>query len=147
VIALAPAQVEAIREHGRAAYPEECCGALLGRAGEEACVVEDVRAIGNTHGDGRRRRFLVDPRDYLAVEREARLRGLDLLGFYHSHPDHPARPSAYDREHAWPNLVYLIVAVAGGTPAEMTCWRLSEDRAAMLPESISESISGSGRSS
>lgn len=139
MIALGERQEAAIREHGRATYPEECCGALLGRLQGEVSVVEAVEAIDNVGEEERRRRFLVDPRDYLAVEREARLRGLEVLGFYHSHPDHPAAPSEFDRQHAWPNLLYVIVAVAGGSPAEMTCWRLSEDRAAMLPEPITRS--------
>ena len=136
MIALAEDHAAAIREHGRQAYPEECCGALLGHEEEGDLVVEAVRAIDNVREDERRRRFLVDPKDYLAVEREARLQGLTVLGFYHSHPDHPAKPSEFDRLHAWPNLSYLIVSVAEGAPEEMTCWRLSDDRAAMLPLAI-----------
>ena len=108
---------------------------LLGRAGEVPRV-EAVRPIANVREDERRRRFLIDPRDYLTVEREARARGLDVLGFYHSHPDHPAVPSDFDRLHAWPNLHYVILAVAGGHPGELTSWRLSEDRTAMQPEPV-----------
>lgn len=137
MIALSDHEVTAIREHGRQAYPDECCGALLGRVEGPVAVVEAVREIPNVREEeARRRRFLVDPRDYLEIEREARTRGLQVLGFYHSHPDHPAAPSAFDRLHAWPNLHYLIVAVSGGVPAEMTSWLLSEDRSMMGSEPI-----------
>jgi proteasome lid subunit RPN8/RPN11 len=136
VIVLAEPHAYAIREHGRRAYPEECCGVLLGRNGSTAPRVEVVREFANVHEDERRRRFLIDPRDYLAAEREARERGLVVLGFYHSHPDHPPEPSTFDRVHAWPNLHYLIVGVAAGVPGEITSWLLSEDRSTMRPERI-----------
>jgi proteasome lid subunit RPN8/RPN11 len=136
VILLGEEQVGAIREHGRSAYPEECCGALLGRSDEGVARVEVVRAIDNVREDERQRRFLVDPREYLAAERAAREQGLELLGFYHSHPDHPAEPSRFDRLHAWPNLHYAIVAVAAGEPRELTSWLLTEDRGAMRPERV-----------
>jgi len=136
MIALAPEHAEAIRAHGRRTYPEECCGVLLGRNGGEVPRIELVRAIDNVHDGERRRRFLVAPADYLAAEREGRTRGLAVLGFYHSHPDHPAEPSLFDREHAWPNLHYLILAVAAGEPGELTSWRLAEDRRAMRPERV-----------
>src|SRR5437773_12052203 len=83
---------EKIRTHGRETYPHECCGALLGRDGE---VVSTV-ALPNTTEEGPRRRFLVRPDDYGTAERAASDAALDLVGFYHSHPDHPARPSQYD---------------------------------------------------
>jgi proteasome lid subunit RPN8/RPN11 len=136
VILFGEEQASAIGEHGRAAYPEECCGALLGRSDEGAARVEVVRPIANVRADERRRRFLVDPREYLAAERAARERGLELLGFYHSHPDHPAEPSRFDRLHAWPNLHYAILAVSAGEPRELTSWLLTEDRAAMRPERV-----------
>jgi proteasome lid subunit RPN8/RPN11 len=136
VIVLAERHAAAIRDHGRRAYPEECCGILLGRNGTTAPRVEVVRELSNVHEDERRRRFLIDPRDYLAAEREARERGLVVLGFYHSHPDHPPEPSTFDRVHAWPNLHYVIVTVAAGEPGEITSWLLSEDRATMRPERI-----------
>ena len=137
MIALRESEVAAIRAHGRETYPDECCGALLGRLQGEVAVVEAVEAIRNVREtEERRRRFLVDPRDYLAIEREASRRGLLVLGFYHSHPDHPAAPSVFDRLHAWPNLHYLILSVADGEPAEMTSWLLSEDRSMMGSEPI-----------
>jgi len=136
VIALDEAQAATIREHGLRTYPEECCGALLGRFVDGLAVVELAWPIVNVRPDTRRRRFLVDPRDYLTVEREAARRGLEVLGFYHSHPDHPALPSEFDRQHAWPNLHYVIVEVDAGVPREITSWLLSEDRSIMREERI-----------
>jgi proteasome lid subunit RPN8/RPN11 len=115
---------EAIRQHGIEAYPNECCGALFGRDGQ----VVDTFGLPNTTEEGPRRRFLVRPQDYLAAERRARELGADLLGFYHSHPDHPARPSQYDLDHAWPVFSYVIVSVRGGVPEDMTSWLLRDDR-------------------
>lgn len=120
------AVVRRIEAHAAAAYPDECCGALLGRA-SPAAVVDDI-PLPNATEEGPRRRFLVRPTDYLAAEREAARRGLDLVGFYHSHPDHPARPSQTDLERAWPTLHYVIVSVAGGRPADLRAWRLADDR-------------------
>ena len=114
----------AIRRHGEETYPHECCGALVGRDGRTTAVV----ALPNTTEEGPRRRFLVRPSDYRLAEQRASELGGELLGFYHSHPDHPARPSPYDLDHAWPNFAYVIVAVAAGTPADMTVWYLRDDR-------------------
>jgi len=136
MIYLTREHADAIRDHGRRTYPEECCGVLLGTNGSEVPRVSMLLPIENVHEEERRRRFLIDPRDYLAAEREARARGLVVLGIYHSHPDHPAQPSEHDRKHAWPNLHYVIVAVAQGEPGEMTSWVLSDDRAAMRPERL-----------
>jgi proteasome lid subunit RPN8/RPN11 len=126
----------AIRIHGQETYPHECCGALVGRDG----LVTDIVALPNTTEEGPRRRFMVRPSDYQLAERRATELGGDLLGFYHSHPDHPARPSQYDLDHAWPTFAYIIVAVAGdgegapgrsgvaATAGDMTVWYLQEDR-------------------
>jgi proteasome lid subunit RPN8/RPN11 len=115
---------QAIRAHGQQTYPHECCGALLGRADR----VTDLVALPNTTEEGPRRRFLVRPSDYQLAERRATELGVELLGFYHSHPDHPARPSQYDLDHAWPTFAYIIVAVAQGAAADMTVWFLKDDR-------------------
>jgi len=114
----------AIRAHGEETYPHECCGALVGRDGRVTGVV----ALPNTTEEGPRRRFLVRPSDYREAERRAAEIGAELLGFYHSHPDHPARPSQYDLDHAWPTFAYIIVAVAEGRARDMTVWYLKEDR-------------------
>jgi proteasome lid subunit RPN8/RPN11 len=114
----------AIRVHGQETYPHECCGALVGRGG----FVTDIVALPNTTDEGPRRRFMVRPSDYQLAERRATELGGELLGFYHSHPDHPARPSQYDLDHAWPTFAYIIVAVADGAATDMTVWYLQEDR-------------------
>jgi proteasome lid subunit RPN8/RPN11 len=125
-LALAPAVNASIRRHGSEAYPHECCGALIGRAGK----VTEAFALPNTTEEGPRRRFLVRPSDYREAERRASELGAELLGFYHSHPDHPARPSQYDLDHAWPFFSYVIVSVQAGVPGDMTSWRLRDDRSA-----------------
>src|SRR4029434_591394 len=93
-------------------------------------------ALPNTTDEGPRRRFLVRPQDYRDAERRASELGGELLGFYHSHPDHPARPSQYDLDHAWPYFSYVIVAVRAGEPEDMTSWRLREDRSEFDQESL-----------
>ena len=115
---------QAIRRHGEETYPHECCGALVGRNNSAAAVV----ALPNTTEEGPRRRFLVRPSDYRLAEQRAGELGAELLGFYHSHPDHPARPSQYDLDHAWPTFAYVIVSVAAGAAADMTVWWLKDDR-------------------
>ncbi len=108
-------------------YPNECCGALIGSDGPVK-IVHHVSALPNTTEEGARRRFLVRPSDYKQAEADAtRLNG-DLLGFYHSHPDAPARPSQYDLDHAWPFFWYVIVSIQEGRPEKMTVWRLADDR-------------------
>ncbi|MEO8260697.1 MAG: M67 family metallopeptidase [Acidobacteriota bacterium] len=121
---LAEGVAQAIRRHGEEAYPHECCGALVGQHGSATAVV----ALPNTTEEGPRRRFLVRPSDYRLAEQRAGELGAELLGFYHSHPDHPARPSQYDLDHAWPNFAYVIVSVAAGAAADMTVWWLKDDR-------------------
>jgi proteasome lid subunit RPN8/RPN11 len=124
--------IAAIRDHGRETYPNECCGALIGSNGE---VVESF-ALANTTDEGPRRRFLVRPSDYRAAEARADQTGRELLGFYHSHPDHPARPSQYDLDHAWPVFSYVIVSVREGEPREVRSWRLRDDRSQFDEEEI-----------
>jgi len=126
----------AIRRHGEETFPYECCGALIGRIvdpdlveGERRLVVaEAVVPLPNTTEEGPRRRFLVRPSDYRDAERRALEMGGELVGFYHSHPDHPARPSQYDLDHAWPTFAYAIVSVMNGAAAAMTVWFLKDDR-------------------
>jgi proteasome lid subunit RPN8/RPN11 len=114
----------AIRLHGEETYPHECCGALVGTPGHAAHAVK----LPNTTDLGPRRRFQVSPDDYRIAEQRASELGGELLGFYHSHPDHPARPSQFDLDHAWPNFAYVIVAVAEGHARDMTVWFLKDDR-------------------
>ena len=115
---------EAIRAHGVETYPNECCGALIGRDDGVVAAVP----LPNTTEEGPRRRFLVRPSDYRMAEQKATDLGSELLGFYHSHPDHPARPSQFDLDHAWPNFAYVIVSVMSGAARDMTVWYLQDDR-------------------
>ena len=131
-LALQAGVAEAIRSHASETYPNECCGALYGRDG----VVTATFALPNTTEEGPRRRFLVRPQDYRDAEKRATELKVDLLGFYHSHPDHPAKPSQYDLDHAWPFFSYIIVAVRAGTPEDMTSWRLREDRSVFDEERL-----------
>jgi proteasome lid subunit RPN8/RPN11 len=121
---LAPEVEAAIRKHGEETYPHECCGALVG-AGDRITVAV---ALPNMTEEGPRRRFLVRPSDYRLAEQQASAQGGELLGFYHSHPDHPARPSQFDLDHAWPTFAYIIVAVAAAAARDMTVWFLKEGR-------------------
>jgi cysteine synthase B len=122
-----------IRRHAEQVYNDECCGALIGtRTGE----VAEAYALSNTTDGERRRRFLVGPREYREAEARATATGRELVGFYHSHPDHPAVPSAFDLEHAWPNLSYLIVSVRNGRAAEARSWRLRADRSGFDEEDL-----------
>jgi proteasome lid subunit RPN8/RPN11 len=129
---LAAGVAEAIRAHGVETYPNECCGALFGRDGQ----VTATFGLPNTTEEGPRRRFLVRPQDYREAERRASELGAELLGFYHSHPDHPAQPSQYDLDHAWPFFSYIIVSVREGVSQDMTSWRLLDDRSGYEPEDL-----------
>ena len=118
-VRLARATLETIRREAARAYPHEGCGALLGPASGE---VEETLPLPNTEKDTPRTRFVVSARDYIAVEDEADARGVRLLGFWHSHPDHPARPSATDRKYAWEGLLTVVIAVEKGEPRDITAW-------------------------
>lgn len=128
-VKLASGVREAIEQHAREAYPYECCGALIARGGD---VVYALR-LPNTTAAGARRRFRIGPADYRAAEQHARDIDGVLAGFYHSHPDSPARPSRHDLQQAWPNFVYAIITVDRGEPGEMTAWRLRDDRSGFEP--------------
>jgi proteasome lid subunit RPN8/RPN11 len=121
-----------IRRHGAETYPNECCGALIANGDR---IVEAFR-LPNTTAEGARRRFMIGPEDYRLAEARARERRGTLAGFYHSHPDHPARPSQYDLDHAWPNMLYTITSVREGRVEITTAWQLREDRSQFDERSI-----------
>jgi proteasome lid subunit RPN8/RPN11 len=145
-----------IRQHGAKTYPHECCGAFLGRddvngdvtsAGGERLPLREIVALfplTNRREDSPHNRFSVTAEDVRDAEKAAREKKLDVVGWYHSHPDHPARPSQYDREHAWPWYSYIIVSVANGKPEDMTSWRLSDDRSDYACEEIAVSERAAG---
>jgi proteasome lid subunit RPN8/RPN11 len=141
VIVLQADQIAQIRREGVAAYPNECCGAMLGKDVTENGVarrlVQRLEPLINAFAaEEKYHRFSLDPRQLMQLEQRASAAGLAVLGFYHSHPDHPAKPSEYDRQHAWPYYSYIIVAIAGGKPAEMTSWKLDEQTETFRPEEI-----------
>ena len=136
----------AIVAHGEKAYPREACGALLGKAaGNDKQVLATVEAL-NRFGDldefqegageSQDNRYVIPPEVVMKIEREARRLGLDVVGYYHSHPDHPARPSRYDQDHAWPWLSYVIVAVARGRAGDLNSFVLGDDRLVFAPEPV-----------
>jgi proteasome lid subunit RPN8/RPN11 len=139
---ISPRHLQAISHHASVSYPEECCGVLIGHAGEEASptIVERILSVGNEREDSRHNRYVISPETILAAQKEARALGLEIVGYYHSHPDHPARPSDFDREHAWPGLSYLIVAVERGRVAEARSWRLTDDRESFDEEVIDQVV-------
>jgi proteasome lid subunit RPN8/RPN11 len=134
-----PEVLRLIRAHGEATYPEECCGFLLGRASEGINRVTASHAVENRRTENRERRYHITPQDYLAASRVAEKRNLDIVGFYHSHPDHPARPSETDlAEATFPGFTYVIVSVKAGRSAELTGWSLAPDRSRFHSEPVEE---------
>lgn len=136
---------EEIRQHGVETYPHECCGALLGMdhgsvaRNAEAKIPRDVFLLFplvNRREDSPGNRFTVTADDVREAEKAASEQGLEVVGWYHSHPDHPARPSDYDRDHAWPWYSYIIVSVQNGSAKDMTSWRLKDDRSGFVEEKI-----------
>jgi proteasome lid subunit RPN8/RPN11 len=136
LITLTEGILDEIRREGEKSYPNECCGALYGKIGESGeKIAEFITPMLNAREEGEQyHRFRIDPDDYLKAELFAAENGLDLLGFYHSHPDHPANPSEYDRVHALPFHSYVIAAVSAGIAGEVTSWELSSDRTHFIKE-------------
>lgn len=125
-----------IHAHGEQAYPEEGAGFMLGADGQER-VVEAILPLSNSREDAaRKNRYLFTPADYMKAELEAERLGLSLLGVFHSHPDHPNRPSEFDREWAQPFFSYVITSVGLGKALESRSWRLVEDRSEFQEEQI-----------
>jgi proteasome lid subunit RPN8/RPN11 len=127
---------ERIRAHLGRAYPDEGCGVLLGEDGDGAREVKEIVALENRREESRHNRYLIAPEQFLVADRVARGAGLEVIGFFHSHPDHPPRPSAFDLEHAWPYYSYLIVNVTRGEAGNARSWRLAEDRSRFDEEKV-----------
>src|SRR5574342_53777 len=127
-LVISDALLARIHQNGEEAYPEEGAGFLLGTDGEARQVVE-ILALPNSREDtARHNRYLISPEDYLEAELAAERHGLSIIGVFHSHPDHPNRPSEYDREWAQPFFSYVITSVNAGVAVESRSWRLAEDR-------------------
>jgi len=141
-----PDILRAIEAHGKATYPEECCGFLLGHALPEGNTVTALYPIDNAQGDNRERRFLMRPDDYRQADQAARQQQVDVVGTYHSHPDHPAKPSATDLTHAtFPGFTYVIVSIQDGKAADLTAWSLAPDRSRFITEAMEQEERKSGR--
>lgn len=128
---------DAIRGHGEETFPDECCGFMLGEAkGENRRVAELLRADNVREEEAKHNRFLISPEDYLKSEKAARAKGLDVIGFYHSHPNAPAKPSQYDLDHGWPWYSYVIVSILDNVSDAMTSWIMADDRSQFDEEAI-----------
>ena len=136
-ITLTPEQIRAIEAHGEETFPNECCGFMLGTSNkDDKTIVELMHAYNEFEAQEKYHRFLITPEAYMRGEKHARTNGLDIMGFYHSHPNAPARPSQYDLDHAWPWLSYVIVSIMDGKAAAITSWVMKEDRSAFEEEAI-----------
>lgn len=128
------AAFDAVRVHGAEGYPNEICGILLGPRGERRAT--EVRRARNTVVDRAHDRYEIDPRDHIRIQREADNAGQDIIGYYHTHPDHPAQASRFDTERAWAGYVYLIVAVEKGAPADANAFVADQDGGPFRPEPL-----------
>jgi proteasome lid subunit RPN8/RPN11 len=130
-------EAEAIQEEGRKAYPHECCGFLVGRADNGTHRVTHIWPANNEkESEEARRRYWISPEVTFQTEKRARTEGLDVLGIYHSHPDHPDRPSEFDRNHALPGWSYIVFSVTKGEPGPIRSWLLAGDRSVFHPEDV-----------
>ena len=149
MIRLSPTFQDDIEQHGVRDFPNECCGVLLGEINGQDKIVIEVRPLPNTFSPseefersiltegeteapsgqvGQERRYMVSQDTMFKLMREERKTGVKILGFYHSHPNHPALPSEYDRTWAMNWYTYIIVSIINGSPVEMTAWSLDEDQ-------------------
>jgi len=138
MLRLSPEFEKNIREDSETAYPNECCGVMIGEIDNAGVkTVKRTLTINNARENGEQyHRFLITPEDMLRAEQTARTMKLDVIGFYHSHPDHPSAPSGYDKDHALPFYSYVIVSVDNGKAQVLTSWELKDDRSDFLQEKI-----------
>jgi proteasome lid subunit RPN8/RPN11 len=138
MLELSQAQADEIRKHGEQDYPHECCGLLIGQFKENGFkVVLETYPISNAREEeAKRNRFLITPQELMRGEKYARERKLDIVGFYHSHPNCPAVPSGYDLEHAWPTYSYIITSVVEGRAVDLKSWEQEPDRSKFNSEEL-----------
>ena len=137
MITIAESLLHEIRAHGVKDYPYECCGLLLGHYGDDGKTVTETYPISNAREESaKRNRFLIEPVELMRGERYARDHALEVVGFYHSHPDSPAVPSQYDLEHAWPTYSYIIVKTLADEATDLFSWEQEPDRSRFNPEEI-----------
>ena len=133
MIKISPALLREVYDHTEESYPYECCGLLIGTTDGQTRVAHVFRKCRNLNTERAHDRYEMDPKGQLAVEKEARARGESILGIWHSHPDHPARPSQTDLDRAWPRYAYMIVAIQQGKASEWTTWELDDAEKAFRP--------------
>ena len=126
--------LEAIQAHGAEGYPNEICGIMLGPQGDS--VATEVRRARNIVVERSRDRYEIDPLDHIRIQREADDAGMDIVGYYHSHPDHPAQASRFDTERAWAGYVYVIVSIENGKPADANAFVAERDGGPFRPEPL-----------
>jgi len=137
MITIGQEQLTEIRDHGVRDFPYECCGLLLGRYGADGKVVQETYPISNAREESaKRNRFLIKPEELMRGERYARSKDLEVVGFYHSHPDSPAVPSRYDLEHAWPTYSYIIVSTSAEKAGDLFSWEQEDDRSRFNQEEL-----------
>ena len=127
-------QLQYAINHARSAYPEECCGFLIG-ANSNARRVHRIYAAQNV-ATSKHRRYNIDPLELGRADEDARRSDLDLIGVYHSHPDAPVEPSQLDLEHAWPNFTYLVLSLQNGEPRDFAAWTLTQDETSFIREEM-----------
>lgn len=126
--------LEAIRLHGAEGFPYEICGLLIGKPSEN--LVSEVRRVRNIEKQNPEVRYLIDVEEDMRIRKELYKTDLDVLGYYHSHPNHPARPSVFDTERSWESYLYVIVSVQDGEPAEVNAFVAEKDRGPMRDEPL-----------
>ena len=134
-----------IGAHGERDYPYECCGLLLGKFGEGGVksTVETYPISNAREEQAKRNRFLIRPEELMQGERYAEKKGLEVVGFYHSHPDCPAVPSQYDLEHAWPMYSYIVISVSAEAMQDFRSWEMEPDRSRFAEEEVLSTVDGS----
>lgn len=118
---------DAMLQHGKESYPHECCGLLIGRAESEKKEVVEIYRAENLNHERAKDRYELNPKDFLSADRYGHKKNMKIVGIYHSHPDHPARPSAVDTERAWEGYSYVIVAVEDGKKCEANAFTLNNE--------------------
>lgn len=126
--------LDAIRAHGAEGFPYEICGLLIGKPSEN--LVTEVRRVRNLEQQNPEVRYQIDDKEDMRIRKELYKTDLDVLGYYHSHPNHPARPSVFDTERSWESYLYVIVSVQDGVPADVNAFVAEKDRGPMLPEPL-----------
>ena len=128
--------LDRIASYGEESYPEESAGFLIGTDGADRTVHDLVHFDNTREESARRTRYLIGPKEYLEAELEAGRRGLDIVGVFHSHPDHPNTPSEFDRDWAQPQFSYVITSIGSGRAQASRCWRLEDDRSSFVEQEI-----------